>query len=68
MGFQIGNHTWHHVGVNKTDNATLEKELGYIEEKWATLGNPPHKHFVNPVCGSSPAATALLKISGTNYL
>jgi peptidoglycan/xylan/chitin deacetylase (PgdA/CDA1 family) len=40
MGFEIGNHTWHHSHVNKMDEAKFTAELEYIEQKLYRISYP----------------------------
>jgi peptidoglycan-N-acetylglucosamine deacetylase len=38
MGFEIGNHTWHHRNIDSISNKKFESELYYIERKCDTFG------------------------------
>jgi arabinoxylan arabinofuranohydrolase len=38
MGFEIGNHTWHHTNINEISNDVFETELRYIEKKCDSMG------------------------------
>ena len=64
MGFEIGNHTWHHTVVTTIDTATLEKEIAYIEDKCLESGIPRPVNFAYPGCDVSEAAVALLRKRG----
>jgi peptidoglycan/xylan/chitin deacetylase (PgdA/CDA1 family) len=48
MGFEIGNHTWHHVHVDKISNDSLRSELLYIERKCDTLKIPKPTSMAYP--------------------
>ncbi|RZJ85382.1 MAG: hypothetical protein EOO20_20165, partial [Chryseobacterium sp.] len=48
MGFEIGNHTWHHKGVKGIKETVLMKELAYIEHKCDSLGIPKLTTFAYP--------------------
>jgi peptidoglycan/xylan/chitin deacetylase (PgdA/CDA1 family) len=64
MGFEIGNHTWHHTVVTNADTATLEKEIAYIEDKCVELGIPKPVNFAYPGYDVSEASVTLLKKRG----
>lgn len=64
MGFEIGNHTWHHTVVTNVNTDTLEKEIAYIEDKCLALGIPKPVNFAYPGCYFSEAAVTLLKKRG----
>lgn len=64
QGFEIGNHTGHHTGVNDVDSAALDKEIAFIETRCADWNIPKPSTFAYPGCGSSPAAVKVLKARG----
>lgn len=64
MGFEIGNHTTHHIHVNKMEDAEFVKELQYIEKKGAGLGIPKPVSFAYPGYDTHPDAIHVLKEQG----
>jgi peptidoglycan/xylan/chitin deacetylase (PgdA/CDA1 family) len=64
MGFEIGNHTWHHTHVNKMDNDQFVAQLEYIENKCKEYNIPKPVTFAYPGYDTSPAALAVLKQKG----
>ncbi len=64
MGFDIGNHTQHHSGVNDGDSVFLVKELQYIEDKCASLGIGRPVTFAYPGCGTNEWSPKLLRNRG----
>ncbi|SRR5579871_1362566 len=48
MGFEIGNHTWHHTNINSISVDSLSHELSYIENKCKSLGIPKPVNFAYP--------------------
>jgi peptidoglycan-N-acetylglucosamine deacetylase len=63
-GFEIGNHTWHHTGVNDVSMNKLETEILYIEDKCSALSIPKSVSFAYPGCPPSKAAAELLHKRG----
>lgn len=64
QGFEIGNHTWHHTHVNKTDKAGLLKELTYIERKCDSLHIPKPVSFAYPGYDTDEKANSTLQQAG----
>ena len=64
MGFEIGNHTWHHAHVSKLDKAGLEKELTYIEQKCDSLQIPKPVTFAYPGYDTRASANSTLQSLG----
>ena len=48
MGFEIGNHTWHHVRVDQISNDSLKSELQYIERKCDSMKIPRPSSMAYP--------------------
>jgi peptidoglycan/xylan/chitin deacetylase (PgdA/CDA1 family) len=67
MGFEIGNHTQHHVHVNKLDNAKLIAELEYVEQKCAEYHIPRPVTFAYPGYDTSRRALQVLKDKGYKF-
>lgn len=64
MGFEIGNHTWHHSNVNTITTAQLNTELSYIENKCDSLGIPKPINFAYPAYITDSTAIRVLKGHG----
>jgi peptidoglycan/xylan/chitin deacetylase (PgdA/CDA1 family) len=47
-GFEIGNHTGNHMGVNAKNTARLEEQLAYIDQKCEAMGIPKPISFAWP--------------------
>jgi len=67
MGFEIGNHTWHHKGVSKLDKRTFNTELEYIEQKCAELGIPKPVSFAYPGYDTTRRCFDVLKERGYKF-
>lgn len=67
MGFEIGNHTWHHTHVNKMDDAKFTAELEYIEQKCAEYHIPKPVTFAYPGYDTSRRALKVLKAKGYKF-
>ncbi len=67
MGFEIGNHTWHHTHVNKMDNARFTAELEYIEGKCSEYHIPKPVSFAYPGYDTSRRALKVLKDKGYHF-
>jgi peptidoglycan/xylan/chitin deacetylase (PgdA/CDA1 family) len=67
MGFEIGNHTWHHTHVNKMDSTRFAAELNYIEQKCAEYHIPKPVSFAYPGYDTSKLALRVLKAKGYRY-
>jgi peptidoglycan/xylan/chitin deacetylase (PgdA/CDA1 family) len=48
LGFEIGNHTWHHSHVDQISNDSLKSELLYIEHKCDSLKIPKPTSMAYP--------------------
>lgn len=64
MGFEIGNHTWHHKGVKGITEDALIRELAYIEHKSDSLGLPKMTSFAYPGYTTDTLAIRILKQKG----
>ncbi|MFD0794842.1 polysaccharide deacetylase family protein [Mucilaginibacter litoreus] len=64
MGYEIGNHTWHHRNVAELKPQELDAELTYIEEKCKELGIPKPQAFAYPGYTTDSAAIPVLKKHG----
>lgn len=64
MGFEIGNHTWHHKHVPGLKEKDLVKELAYIEHKCDSLGIPKLTSFCYPAYSTDTLAVRVLKQRG----
>lgn len=67
MGFEIGNHTWHHTHVNKMDAAKFTVELEYIEQKCREYKIPQPVSFAYPGYDTSSRCLAVLKEKGYKF-
>lgn len=63
MGFEIGNHTWHHRNLPMPAN-DLNTELQYIEDKCASRGIPAMHSFCYPAYHTDPGAIPILTAHG----
>ncbi len=65
MGFEIGNHTWTHLGVNDpADAALLEGELALVEYALRKVGVPKPISFAWPGNQFSIEGVAVLEAAG----
>jgi len=64
MGFEIGNHTWHHKGVKGIKQNVFVKELVYIEHKCDSLGISKMTSFAYPGYTTDTLAIRILKEKG----
>ncbi len=65
MGFEVANHTWHHVNVKKIEKSKFLEELQYVENKCKELGmKTPLVSFAYPGYGTNPAVLPYLKEKG----
>lgn len=60
-GFEIGNHTGHHMHVPDMDSTVFAKELAYIEEKGIELGIPKALTFAYPAYQTAAYAAKVLR-------
>jgi peptidoglycan/xylan/chitin deacetylase (PgdA/CDA1 family) len=67
MGFEIGNHTWHHTHVNKMDSTHFTTELTYIEQKCQEYHIPKPVSFAYPGYDTNARALQVLKAKGYHY-
>ena len=63
-GFEIGNHTKAHKGVNKQKPEEIAADLEHIEKRCAEHGIPRPTTFSYPGYATSPAATEVLRSRG----
>ena len=66
-GFEIGNHTRKHVGVNKQKPDQLAADIEFIEQQCARFGIPRPVSFCYPGYATSETAVQLLKKSGYRF-
>lgn len=64
MGYEIGNHTWHHHAVIGASDSTLESEIGYIDNKCRQLSIPKPTSFCYPGYATDSACIPILKKHG----
>ena len=64
MGFEIGNHTWHHRNLPGLTKDELNTELSYIEKKCDSLGISKLHSFCYPAYHTDSAAIPILKEHG----
>ncbi len=68
MGFEVANHTHHHVNVKKMDKKLFMEELGYIEDTCKALHmKTPLVSFAYPGYTTDSAAIAVLKGKGYQF-
>jgi peptidoglycan/xylan/chitin deacetylase (PgdA/CDA1 family) len=66
-GFEIGNHTRAHKGVNGQKPAEIAADLAHIEQRCAEHGIPKPMTFSYPGYATSPAATVVLRERGYRF-
>lgn len=66
-GFEIGNHTRHHQGVNGQNPAQIEADVTYIEEQCAAHQIPRPTSFCYPGYATSAAAVEVLRARGYRF-
>jgi len=66
-GFEIGNHTRAHKGVNGQKPAEIAADLEHIEKRCAEHGIPKPTTFSYPGYATSPAATVVLREHGYRF-
>jgi peptidoglycan/xylan/chitin deacetylase (PgdA/CDA1 family) len=66
-GFEIGNHTRDHMGVNKENVAQLAEQVEAINEKCAAHGIPRTTSFAYPGNAITPEALPVLKQAGIRF-
>jgi len=64
QGFEIGNHTRHHRGVNKQTAAEIEADVAHIEAQCRAHGIPKPVTFCYPGYATNPAAVKVLQGMG----
>ncbi len=65
MGFEIGNHTWNHAGMNTPKHtAHLAGQLALVESELKRVGVPKPVSFGWPGNGFSPEGLEILKANG----
>ena len=60
VGFEIGNHTWHHKNLDRMAPGELDTELSHIEQKCDSLGIPKPTSFAYPAYREDPASIPTL--------
>jgi peptidoglycan/xylan/chitin deacetylase (PgdA/CDA1 family) len=66
-GFEIGNHTGHHINVTKLKPEEIDKEIAYVEEKCAEFKIPKPVSFAYPGNRYDTISQAILKKRGYKY-
>ena len=66
MGFEIGNHTWHHVRIDHLSNDSLKSELRYIERKCDTLKIPKPTNMAYPDYVTDATKIPVISLLGYN--
>ena len=66
-GFEIGNHTRKHAGVNKQKPEQLAADVEFIEQQCAKYGIPKPVSFCYPGYATSEAAVKLLRERGYQF-
>jgi peptidoglycan/xylan/chitin deacetylase (PgdA/CDA1 family) len=64
MGFEIGNHTGHHIGVYKLSREELVEEIEFIERRCAAHNIRHPETFCYPGGAEHPAALPVLREKG----
>ena len=64
MGFDIGNHTWHHHGLKDMTPEKFEQELDLLDDYLAGAGVPKAVSFAYPGGPSEPYAHEILRRRG----
>jgi len=64
LGFEIGNHTWHHFNIGRLDPQTILTEIEVIEQRCAEHGIPQPRTFAYPGSHESVVAYEILKRKG----
>jgi len=66
-GFEVGNHTRAHKGVNSQKPAEIAADLEHIEKRCVEHGIPVPTTFSYPGYATSPAATVVLRERGYRF-
>jgi peptidoglycan/xylan/chitin deacetylase (PgdA/CDA1 family) len=66
-GFEIGNHTRDHMGVNNENASQLAEQIEAINEKCAAHGIPRTTSFAYPGNAIAPEALPILKQAGIRF-
>jgi peptidoglycan/xylan/chitin deacetylase (PgdA/CDA1 family) len=64
MGYEIGNHTWHHAVIKGLSDSAVQSEVGYIEQQCLEYGIPKPTSFCYPAYVTDSAIFPLLKQHG----
>lgn len=64
MGYEIGNHTWHHAAVNTLTDSAKESEVNYIDLQCQKYGIPKPTSFCYPGYVTDNAIFPVLKRHG----
>jgi peptidoglycan/xylan/chitin deacetylase (PgdA/CDA1 family) len=63
-GFDIGNHTWHHVNIDRLIKDSLKAEIEYINKKCDSIGIPKPINFAYPAYVTDSSKIIVLKRTG----
>src|SRR5580765_3759232 len=66
MGFEIGNHGWHHARVDRLSNDSFKSEMLYIERKCDTLKIPKPTSMAYPGFITDATKIPVLSLLGYN--
>lgn len=66
-GFEIGNHTRHHKGVNGQTPKQIDADVAYIEQQCKKHGITQPTSFCYPGYATSDAAVKVLKVRGYRF-
>lgn len=66
-GFEIGNHTRRHIGVNRQKPEQIDADVAYIEAQCKTHDIPKPVSFCYPGYATSDAAVKVLKARGYRF-
>lgn len=64
MGFEIGNHSWHHPNISRLDPKSILAEIEMIEQRCAEYGIPRPCTYAHPGSHESVLACEILKRKG----
>ena len=67
MGFEIGNHTWHHVAVRDLPPGKLVEEIEFIERRCAAHNIPKPETFCYPGGVTDAQALPVLREKGFRF-
>lgn len=64
MGYEIGNHGWHHASISGLSATQLEPEISYVEQKCREMGIAKPTSFCYPGYATDSAAIPILQQHG----